>query len=656
MNTRSSPTANIVFTSDAFNETQTEVILKGRGTAPEVGFDKSQLPVDFGNVRFGQSITRTVVIENIGDEPLIVSGVVSAVTDSVPGVFSWEPPTEGAASQTVPAGESALLGLRFTPAGKADFDDQLMIDSDAVNMLVERLTVEGEGVASVMAIAITSTDAGNLSGSTASVVLHDFGDVAINDDRSRKVIISNKLGTASLTAGIPAITERFFQWKTPPPDTIVLAEHDSTSSLILVFEPEERGPRSATLVFPNDALNGTQTVILRGRGTGAEMELRVGGEILLPNTTHTVSGIRVGRSTDVLVEVHNIGNVPMEISEPAEVDRGEERFTLIANGGLPNVVTENQSVTFRYRFIPNKRATATTLVTFGSNAVSSGEQTIILHSRGVGPVISTEPGATPGVQFDKIRAGSSTDRKVVITNKGELPLMVTSAMVTNLQGVDEARLSVVEPTRFPQEVSIGATLTLTLRFMPEAPGNVTGDLVIADDAVNTRARPLTLDISGEGVASEMVVRINGGTVGESGEMSYNFGDVRVDASSEARVVIDNSGGGAFLEVQSPRLNSPALAANPHFDMDEKDVFPIVVQAGGVSRSSLTLLFEPQERGPQATTLVLASNALNGASQAITLKGRGVSSGMELRVGDRRLASGMAHIISATRVNASTTVA
>jgi len=632
MGRRSSPTADIIFTSDAFNDTQTEVMLRGRGTAPEVDFDKSQqFPVDFGGVRVGESDTRTVVIENTGDEPLIVSGVRSkTMAADVRGLFSWVPPFPGAVSQTVAAEATATLTLRFTPRIRRDaaFTDTLMIDSDAVNMTEKFLTVEGQGIAPVMAVAVTGTGLIKPMGSTAAVALHDFGDVPIEASTSREIYISND-GTAPLEVALSLVGGRGFRWESTPDGVITMGRGQSAAdlepapNLVLHFQPEDREPDTARLIFRDTRNNLHTTYTLTGRGTEVEMELRVGDGTLAEGATHTFSDTKVNTSKTVIVEVHNHGNVPMNISTPTLARVGDlTGFSLVESGGLPDTVPEGGSASFTFRFQPTAPGTATALVTFASDAVNAVNATrtmIFLQGRGIAPMISVTPTGT--IRFGEVRAGTSTDRHVTITNTGDAVLEVTSAKVVN-GGAAELLFSVVSPAQFPHPVGVGEELVLTVRFSPLEPmeSNLEGVLVIGSDASNRLDKHP--QVSGKGVVSVMAVIITNTGVrkvnaNDDSTPLHDFGDVPINTSASRRVFISNQRGGAPLRVEIPSLSG----AVP-FRWENDSVPEVIVVEDGESTSGLVLVFEPEEVGPASTTLTFVSDTFENATQTVTLKGRG----------------------------------
>jgi len=603
-----------------------ELPLRGEGFAAEIRLSRRD-----SEVRVGSSKTQIVKVENEGNLDLKID---HPPTVSTSRFVLIDPDPSSGFPLTVSASKSVSLAFRFKPEARGTVTGSVTFVSNAIGT-TRTITLRGKGLASEIDVVINDTPMSQADS------LYNFNDWPVNAVTSARVDITNADGDASLRVEplepLDSTERRHFSLEVDKPFPLAVDELATEGSVMtLNFRPKNHGPQTATIVFVSNAINGTQTITLTGRGLGSEMQLRIGDKTLAEGATHTFSATKVNTSKTVSVQVHNHGNVPMNISTPTLAKVGDlTGFSLVESGGLPDTVPEGSSASFTFRFRPTAPGTATALVTFASDAVNATRTTIFLQGRGTMPMISVTPTGT--IEFGGVRAGTSTDRHVTITNTGDATLEVTSARVIN-GGAAELLFSVVSPARFPHPVGVGEDLMLTVRFSPLEPmdGNVRGILEIKSDASNRL--PKHPQVSGKGVGSVMAVVITDTGVrkvnaNDDSTPLYDFGDVPINTSASRRVFISNQRGEAPLRVEIP---SPGAAE--HFRWQNDPVPEEIVVEAGESTSVLVLVFEPEERGPQVTTLTFASDAFDNATQTVTLTGRGVGAVMVVQVGGMTLTS------------------
>ncbi|MET0818142.1 MAG: choice-of-anchor D domain-containing protein, partial [Solirubrobacteraceae bacterium] len=86
--------------------------LSGRGVAAAaLGFDS--LVVDFGNVAFNSSSTRTLTLRNTGGSS--TSAISLAITGTNASRFAIEPTGDTCSGQTLASGATCTFTIRFTP-------------------------------------------------------------------------------------------------------------------------------------------------------------------------------------------------------------------------------------------------------------------------------------------------------------------------------------------------------------------------------------------------------------------------------------------------------------------------------------------------------------------------------------------------------------
>ena len=613
--------SGLMIHSDAFNTAQSRVTLRGEGTAPEIAFDPNA-KIIFGNVRVGQIGTDSVVVENTGDEPLIVSGVKSIMPDrSLEDVISLVSRTP----QTVPAGMTGTLIFGFMPSERMEMPIGafLTIDSNAVNMGEEpRLPVEGKGIAPVLAIAVTDTSVENPKGSTDSVASHDFGDVPINTTASRRVFISND-GDASLEVTPRLDGGTGFRWQSTPGSVIVLGLGESTSNLILHFEPEQREPDTASLIFSDTLNNLHTTYTLTGRGTEVGMEVRVNGSPLAAGGLRHLGEIRMDKTTTVVVEVVNNGNANLDIDALwLEGDDNYSSGDTTATGTVEgsDMPSEPNSRRFDRTFKLGAAGLATATLTIRSNDPQTATYRATLTVTGTAPVIvvrvdgeERESGGSPydfgGVLFDE-----AATREVVIHNDGDAPLDVTSVAA----GPEESGFKVFRTPRVaPVVIDAGSSKSWSLSFEPPGEGVTASSGVldiVSDDPV---MRHWHLDLRGTGAHSEIGVEMGGRLVGSGGD--YDFGEVGIIGSAEVAVIVSNTGSG-LLRVKPPVVSGAAYSL---VNDRGEDIPP-------GSSHTWVVRFAPRDiTAPHTGTLIISSNDLDEGVYKVNLAGRGLDSRMEV---------------------------
>jgi len=526
----------LIIHSDAFNITQSRVMLHGQGTGPELAFVGDN-KIIFGSVRAGQSETGSVVIKNTGDEPLTVSGVRSGTTVAdVMSAFSWVPPFPGAASQTVAAGTTAMLTVRFKPTDTGDFEGALMIDSDAINMLERPLDVNGEGIASEMVIVITDASR-KPEDITSSTLSHDFGNRPVGASTSREVFIAND-GDASLEVMIPEIDDAEpFQWKKHF-GRIMVPARESTSILTLIFKPDARGSFSTTLTFFSNAFNGTRTdIVLTGRGTVPMIGVEVNNERVASGASHFLGEFRKSKVTTVSMSVHNHGGADLEIT-------GVELPESYSPQGLPDIpeiIRPSSGVEVLLPLMVKKTGLVTGNLVIKSKDPTTPTYTVELRSTGVAPVMVVQVGGTTmtsGATFNlQTLLSREVTTDIVVWNLGSADLEVDDiGLVSDGRIVEEAGRY-----RLPggaMTIPKNTFHTWTLHFTPpDASVPHEESIRISND--NGEASTLTLHVHGVGTGPDLATSFRG--CNRKWSVGCHLYDIRTGVTTSVELVIRNRG-------------------------------------------------------------------------------------------------------------------
>jgi len=304
-------------------------------TTPPIGdLSLAQWSLNFGSVTAGSSETLSVAANNTGNATITIS---SATISSK--YFSLTSPSLPA---TIAAGQSATLGIKFTPNAAGTFTATVSITSDASNAQTN-LTLSGTGVAAA---------GGQLS---ANPNTKAFGNVPVGTTQSQTVTLTNT-GTSSVDisqAGASGVGFKISGITTP----LTLNASQSTTFTI-AFSPQSAGTVTGNVTIISDASNANLTIPLSGTGTTATPGQLTVTPTTLPlgnvvdGTSGTASGSLTASGADVTVTAASTNN------------------SVFSVGGLslPRTIPAGQSASFTVTFSPQTSGAASATLTFTSNA------------------------------------------------------------------------------------------------------------------------------------------------------------------------------------------------------------------------------------------------------------------------------------------------
>lgn len=142
-----------VLVSNAQSQSVTGDVTAGSVTVQSPDLHLSAVSFDFGRVALQSKGSRTVELHNTGNEPLLISSIVS--TDSQ---FT----SAYASGVQVEAGQSAWMSIEFTPASKGTKTAQLIIRSNDPDRPTETIQL------TALAYAVNQLHIGSISGSSST--------------------------------------------------------------------------------------------------------------------------------------------------------------------------------------------------------------------------------------------------------------------------------------------------------------------------------------------------------------------------------------------------------------------------------------------------------------------------------------------------------
>jgi sulfatase modifying factor 1 len=215
--------------------------------------------LDFGGLPVGQTATRTLTIQNIGNSPLTVTGI------TYPEGFS------GDWSGEVVAGGSQSVTVTFAPDAVQAFGGELMIASDATS---------GDSVTAVVGTGIEPTRILALSGDL------DFGGVLVGQTATRTLTIQNIGNSPLMVTGITYPDGFSGDWSGE-------VAAGGSQSVTVTFAPEAVQPYGGELTVESNALTGTPSIAVSGSGILRFVYVE-GGTLAMSMGTRTVDTFYIG--------------------------------------------------------------------------------------------------------------------------------------------------------------------------------------------------------------------------------------------------------------------------------------------------------------------------------------------------------------------------
>ncbi len=357
------------------------------------------------------------------------------------------------------------------------------------------------------------------------------------------------------------------------------------------YGPAAPGRHAASVLIATDDPAGVRAIHLSGRLDGPEM--------VISPASLDFGSVAVGQMAEQILEITSAGTTPLGI-DAFEIPLPFER----AGGDCPEApfdLAPGSDCTLAVRFAPAAPGAVSDDLVIDSNLPSTPTH-VGLSGTGTEAGVSVSPDVA---EFGPVVVNQTESVTLTVANTGSAELQVIAV------GGPDAPFSLVGGT-CPESgftLPAGADCSIEVAFSPEAIGAHEGAVTV-DTAVGLVTVPL--GGSGVEVVDEPRLRLESGT-------SIDFGQVAVDAGSEAVVVIRNTGGQA-LEVTG--LMGPSAP----FSLAQGDpdaCVSVPFELAPAQACSMVVLFEPVAAGFYADGLVLESNAPSSPDE-VTLQGEALA--------------------------------
>src|ERR1017187_4496587 len=515
---------------------------------------------DFGSVAVGSSKTLTVTATNSGPASVTVSGAAISTK-----YFSLVAPS---LPVTVAAGQSTVIGIKFTPNAAGAFNATFSITSDASNP-VPNLTLSGTGTG-------TGTTPGQLTLNPAS---ENFGSVTVGAKQSQTLTLTN-IGGSSVNISQASVSGAGFQLSGITAPLTLNASQSMTFTI--VFAPQASGSSSGTAAITSDASNASLTIALSGAGVAP------GGLGSNPPSL-SFGGVTVGNKQSLSETVTNTGGCSVTISQVGISGTGYSLSGITA----PITLTAGQSATFMVAFAPASAGSVSGNVTVTSNS-SNPTLTIPLSGTGVAPgALGSNP---TSLNFGSVIVGSKQSLSETVTNTGGSGVTISQV---GISGIGYSLSGITTPVT----LTAGQSATFTVVFTSQSAGSASGNLTVTSNASNPT---LTIPLSGTGVAP--------GGLG-SNPTSLSFSSVTLGSNQSQSETVTNTGGSS-VTISQVGISGTGYSLSGI-------TTPVTLTAG--QSTSFTVTFTPASAGSASGNLTVTSNASN-PTLTIPLSGTGVALG------------------------------
>lgn len=489
------------------------------------------------------SPAQPITVYNFGGSPLSIANVSAGG-----GGFAQTNTCLG----TLAAGSTCTIDVTFTPPAGGAASGALTITDNSGNL------------GAAQTVALTGT--GTAPAASASPTSLNFGAQMLGTSSAARTVVLTDSGTGPLNVAGITVTGPFNQTSNCPS-----VAAGSSCNISVTFTPAALGAASGTLSI-NDAV-GTQTVALRGNGTGPlsisptslEFNPQVAGTSSAPQT----------------VTATNQGSTAISISNIA-ISAG----FVISSNSCGATLGVGSSCSVSVTFAPTASGDDTGALTFTDSAIGS-PQSVSLQGTGTASVT-----ASPGsLNFGTVTYGAtSSSQTVTFTN--------LQSVAVNLSSIAASAHFTVASNTCGTSVAAGGKCTVGVKFSPNAAGAFTGTLKFSDDAPNS---PQAVNLRGTG----------GGTPVTLSTGSVSFGTLATGTTSSPHSV-------TLTNHLNTTLRFSSIVASAGFAISSNTCGTSVA---ATTACTVAVTFSPTAAGTVTGTLTFNDGAAN-SPQKVSLTGTG----------------------------------
>jgi hypothetical protein len=300
-----------------------------------------------------------------------------------------------------------------------------------------------------------------------------------------------------------------------------------------------------------------------------------GGTGMLSTSVTSLSfgNVAVGNNKIQSVTITNNGTAAINLSQASATGAG---YT-VAGGNSTITIPAGQSGTLQIQLAPASAGVLNGSLSIESNAANSPLK-VALTGTGTEPMLAVAPGT---IQFGNVKVGLSTTQPVMLTNNGNVDLVLNSAQISGA-GFAMSGLT------FPTTIAAAKNVSFNVKFAPSTQQGMTGSIKFVDNAPNSTQ---SVELTGTGTGENAALVATPGTV--------SFGNVTVGSNASQTVTLTNSGASAIAISQG-------AASGTGFSISGLN--PMTLNAG--QTTTFAAAFAPTTTGSATGSVTITSNASN----------------------------------------------
>ncbi len=309
----------------------------------------------------------------------------------------------------------------------------------------------------------------------------------------------------------------------------------------------------------------------------------------------TFSGTLVSTaSATQAIALKNTGNAALTLGANAITITGTNASSFSQTNNCGTSLAAGASCAITVTFKPTKTGALTATVSVTDNA-SGSPQTAALSGTGTAPAVNLTP---TSLTFPYTAVGGSASSQVTLLNTGTAALSLSGISIGGSNTSDFSQTNTCGAS-----VAVGKTCTISVTFLPKAPGTFTAQVKIADNASGS---PQKISLTGTGTAP--AVSLSTG--------SLTFASTKVGtAAAVQKITLKNTGNAAL------NLSGIGIGGGGASSFSQTNSCGARVAAGGTCTISVT--FKPKAEGKLTASVSIADNA-TGSPQTVSLTGTGTA--------------------------------
>jgi hypothetical protein len=462
---------------------------------------------------------------------------------------------------TIPGGGSTTLQVQFAPTSAGVVSGQLTVNTNATAQPSATVQLSGTGMQTLVA-----APAGVLSG------------------LSCKGSSITGAGTDTCTATLSAAA-----------GSAGLSVNLSSSSTAVTVPASVTVPANATTVTFAATINAvasaqtaTITASAGGIDVSTSIQLNAATSVLSASVTNLAFGnVAVNTAAQQIVRLTSTGTEPVTITAATVSGAG---FTY-QGPALPVVLNPRQVILLTVTFDPSATGSVNGQLLVTSNSTSGSTLAITLSGSGTQSSQSPPAVTLTGFSCDSISIAGAGTVNCTVTLSAAAP---TGGLAVALRSDDTAVVT-------PGSVTV--------------PGGATTASFAVTVAEVTSAQTAVLTATANGISESAALNLSpGGPILSVNATSVAFGSISLNTAATQSVVLTSSG-------TQPVTVSALTVTGLGFSLANL-VLPVTLNPG--QSVTLNLSFDPGILGLASGQLTIASNAVNGASVALSLSGTGIS--------------------------------